>query len=104
MALPFALVVPGMPLITNFECTNGIYHIDLDNPKQIANICLFLTDRIPDNYAITLYFSLPPYNEMQYLGAIANEKPSDNFTTGFPFKPEFDNCSTVKLCIQAQTF
>lgn len=29
MALPFALVVPGQPLITNFDCTNGIYHIDL---------------------------------------------------------------------------
>ena len=41
---------------------------------------------------------------MQYLGAIANEKPSDNFTTGFPFKPEFDSCKTVKLCSQAQTF
>ena len=41
---------------------------------------------------------------MQYLGAIANEKPSDTFSTGFPFKSEFDRINTVKLCLQAQSF
>jgi hypothetical protein len=41
---------------------------------------------------------------MQYIGAIANERPSDVFSSGFPFKTEFDQCNTVKLCIQAQTF
>jgi len=104
MSLPFALVIPGQPVITNFECTNGIYHFDAPNPKSIANVCFFLTDKIPDNYVLTLYFSPPPYNEMQYLGAIANEKPSDNFSTGFPLKPELDSCNTIKFCIQAQTY
>lgn len=64
---------------------------------------LFLTKEIPNNYAITLYFSLPPYNEMQYLGAVANQKSSDTFTTGFPFKPELEKVETVKLCLRAQT-
>jgi hypothetical protein len=59
------------------------------NTRQIANISLFLTSPIPENYAITLYYSLPPYNDMQYLGAVANAKSSDTFSTGFPFKPEF---------------
>lgn len=59
------------------------------NPRGIANISLFLTSPIPENYAITLYFSIPPYNNMQYLGAVANEKSSDTFPTGFPFKSEF---------------
>lgn len=104
MALPFALVVPGQPIITNFECTNGIFHIDVENPKKIANICLFLTDRIPENYVIAIYFSLPPYNEMQYIGAIANEKPSDHFSTGFPFMTELNHCYSVKLCIQPHTY
>jgi hypothetical protein len=41
---------------------------------------------------------------MQYVGAVANERPSDTFSTGFPFKGEFENCNTVKFCIQAQSF
>jgi hypothetical protein len=47
MALPFALIIPGQPLITGFECTNGIYHIDIPEPKAIANISIFLTELIP---------------------------------------------------------
>jgi hypothetical protein len=104
MAMPFALIVPGHPAITQFECTSGIYHVDLPDPKSIANISLFLTQPIPPNYAIALYFSLPPYNDMQFLGAVANERSSDTFSTGFPFKAEFEKINTVKLCLQVQTF
>lgn len=104
MNLPFGLLIPGQPMITNFECTNNIYHMDLPNPKSVANISLYLTQPIPENYAITLHFSLPPYNEMQYLGAVANERSSDTFSTGFPFKAEFDAVNTVKLCLQAQSY
>jgi hypothetical protein len=89
MNLPFGLLVPGQPIITNFEETNGIYHVDIVNPREVANISLFLTQPIPQNYAVALYFSLPPYNNMQFLGAVANEKSSDTFSTGFPFKPDF---------------
>ncbi len=62
MPLPFALLVPGQPLFTSFECTNNIYHVDFPHPKTIANISIFLIEPIPENYAISLYFSLPPYN------------------------------------------
>lgn len=62
MALPFALLIPGQPLLTKFECTNNIYHVDFPDPKSIANVSIFLTEPIPENYAISLYFSLPPYN------------------------------------------
>ncbi len=89
MSLPFALLVPGQPLLTSMDCTNNIFHVDIPDPKTIANVSLFLTEPIPENFAIALYFSLPPYNEMQYLGAVANERPSDTFSTGFPFKSEF---------------
>lgn len=47
MALPFALVIPGQPLLTNFECINNIYHVDFPNPKSIPNVSLFLTEPIP---------------------------------------------------------
>ncbi len=104
MNINFALLVPGQPIFTNFDLTSGIYHIDLPNPKEIANVSLFITQPLPDNVAVSLYLSIPPYNEMQYLGAVANERPSDNFSTGFPFKTEFEQINTVKLCIQYQSF
>lgn len=72
MALPFALIIPARPPITFFEQLGGIYHIDVPNPKEIANVTLFLTEQIPPGYAIALYFSIPPYCSMQYLGAVAN--------------------------------
>jgi hypothetical protein len=74
------------------------------NPKTIANVSLFLTEQIPPNIAISLYFSLPPYNEMQYLGAVANEKSSDVYSTGFPFRLDFDTATSVKFCLRAQSF
>lgn len=42
MALPFALLIPGQPLLTKFDCTNGIYHVDFPDPKTIANFSIFL--------------------------------------------------------------
>jgi len=39
---------------------------------------------------------------MEYLGAIANQKPSEIISTGFPLKPEMQYGGTVKLCIRAQ--
>lgn len=41
---------------------------------------------------------------MQFLGAVANERSSDTFSTGFPFKEDLQFTETVKICIQAQTF
>jgi len=72
MSLPFALIIPARAPITNFEQQSGIYHIDVANPKEIANVSLFLTEQIPPGFAISLYYSLPPYCTMQYLGAVAN--------------------------------
>ena len=62
MALPFALLIPGQPLLTKLDCTNGIFHVDFPDPITIANVSIFLTEPIPENFAISLYFSLPPYN------------------------------------------
>lgn len=76
MNLPFTVIIPGQPPITNFQCDNDIYHIDVNNPSSIPNICLTLTQPLPDNYALTLFFTVPPYSEMQYLGAISNNLPS----------------------------
>ena len=39
---------------------------------------------------------------MQYLGAVANNRPSDIFSTGFALKPEVAGKPSVKFCLQAK--
>lgn len=60
-SLPFALIVPGQCPITNFNLDNGIYHVDIENPGEVHSLCLSLTSPLPDNYALTISFSVPPY-------------------------------------------
>jgi hypothetical protein len=54
--------------------------------------------------ALGLYYSPPPYSDLQYLGAVSNNRPSDIFSTGFPLRPEIATVNTVKLCIKPQAF
>jgi len=104
MSIPFLIILPGLPPITNFQCTNSIYHIDIPNPTAIPSVCLTLTTTLPDNIALGFYYSVPPYTDLQYLGAVSNGRPSDIFSTGFPLRPEIANLQTVKLCIKPQAF
>lgn len=104
MNLPFTLIVPGQGPITKFQENNGIFHIDLNNPASITNVCITLTAPLPENYAVTLSYSVAPYIGMQYLGAISNNRPSDIFSTGFALKPEVAEKQSVKFCIQAKMF
>ncbi len=30
--IPIALIIPGQGPITNFNCDNGLYHIEINNP------------------------------------------------------------------------
>jgi hypothetical protein len=104
MSIPFTIILPGLPPVTNFQCTNNIYHIDIPNPTTIPSVCLTLTTTLPDNIALGFYYSIPPYTDLQYLGAVSNGRPSDIFSTGFPLRPEIANLQTVKLCIKPQAF
>jgi hypothetical protein len=103
-SLPFTIIVPSQPPITNFQCSNNIYHIDIANPGFISNVCLTLTNELPNNVVLALYYSPPPFSELQYLGAVSNGRPSDIFSTGFPLRPEVSGMPMVKLCVKAQSF
>jgi hypothetical protein len=102
--LPFSIIIPGKPPITDFNMDNQIYHVDIMEPSTISSICVTLTSPLPDNIALTLSFSVPPYTDIQYLGAIWNNKPSDIFSTGFPLRSEMASIPSVKLCLRGQTF
>ena len=71
--------------------------IALNNLIYRPNICFFLNNALPDNVAACLYYSAPPYQNLEFLGAVANNRPSDIFTTGFPVKDDVNYKKLVKF-------
>lgn len=65
---PFTLIVPGLPCITSFQpiADNLVY--DLPNPSIVPTIALALNIPLPEGFAASLYYSLPPFTELQFLG------------------------------------
>ena len=86
-SLPFVLIIPEQVPITNFSLENNIYHVDLEKPSEISNICLTFIYALPESYALSIFFSVEPYTSMQYLRAISKNRPSVIFSTGFGLKP-----------------
>ena len=49
---------------------------DIANPGAVNAIGLILPEPLPsDEHAAALYFTLPPYQTSQFIGAVANERP-----------------------------
>ena len=53
-----------------------------------------------DNVGASLSYCTPPnYDNLQFIGAIANARPSDIFHPGFALNPEVNIHSEIKLVI-----
>ena len=48
----------------------------------------------------SLYYSIPPYEGLAFIGAIANERPSDIFHTGWALDPTVNMHPEIKLVVQ----
>lgn len=46
-----------------------------------------------------LYFSVPPYQGLEFIGAIANARPSDIFPTNFALNPNVNTLQELKLIV-----
>ena len=91
----FTVVVPGsLPL--NFTQENNYFVCDIMNPGQVQMITLCINQAIPENYACALYYSLPPYNCVEYLVAVANQRPSDIVPTSFPLNTDINTLQSLK--------
>jgi hypothetical protein len=93
------IIVPGSPLITGGPVTQNMVVIDVMNPKLINNVTLFLTEPIPDDMAAAIYFSVPPFESIQFLGCVANQRPSDVFYTGWSLNPGVNQFDQIKICV-----
>lgn len=62
---------------------------------------VFLSDFILlFTFIASLYFSIPPYEILEFIGAIGNERPSDIFHTGWALNPLVNVQFELKLVIQ----
>ena len=53
--------------------------VDINNPKDINNISMFLTEPIFNDCGAALYYSTPPFQTAQFLGYVCNNIPSNTF-------------------------
>lgn len=96
------IVVPGNPITRGGPLTTNMVVIDVNGPKNVNNITLFLEEALPNDFGAAMYFSLAPYTELQFLGCVANQRPSDCFYTGWSLNPEIQNNATIKLCVKLE--
>ncbi len=96
------LVIPGVPLITCGPITQNMAIVDVYDPKNISNISLFLQELIPEGYGAALYFSIPPFSDAQFIGCIANQRPSDVFYTGWSLNSDVNCHQQIKVCIKLE--
>lgn len=95
----FGLVIPGQQVINGGNIYDSNFILDLWNPKLINNITLFLTDLIPEDSCVSIYFSIPPFENLQFIGCIGNIRPTDIFYTGWTLNPLVNTYEQIKICV-----
>ena len=78
--------------------------LTIPNPKSINVIAFFMNQPLADDQTgAVLYYSSPPeYSGMQFIGAIANSRPSDIFHTGWSLNPDVNTLPEVKLIVSLE--
>lgn len=76
-----SLLIPGYALTKCGPLTEKAIIVDItDNAREIHTIGIFLNEKLPDDVGIGLFYSIFPYKNLLYLGAISNEFPRYCFT------------------------
>ena len=96
------IIIPGLPIITGGPITTTNVIADVNNPKNVNNISMFLAQPIPDDFGAALYYSVPPYQTQQFIGCICNQRPSDVFNTGWSLDPNVNIHQTIKIGVQME--
>lgn len=94
------VLIPGVPLMNGGPLTSNMVVLDVKDPKNVNNIGLFLQEPIPEGFGAALYYSIPPFENLCFVGCIANIRPSDVFYTGWSLNPEVNCHPMIKICIK----
>jgi len=76
--------------------------VTVSDPKNITILAFFLNTALPDGLGGALYYSIPPYETLQFIGAVGNARPSDIFHTGFALNPYVNELNELKLVIKVE--
>ncbi|CAI2382295.1 unnamed protein product [Moneuplotes crassus] len=101
----FGILVPGRQNITEFENYEEYWYAEVENPAEINVLGLYINEPLQDeSLALCLYVSKPPYDpdELEFVGAVANARPSDIFHTAWEINPTINIHSSVKLVIKGE--
>lgn len=96
------VLIPGITVINGGPITHNMIVLDVFDPKNINNIGLFLQEMIPEGYGAALYFSIPPYETLQFIGVVANQRPTDVFYTGWSLNSDVNCLQSVKICVKME--
>lgn len=97
------IVIPGNPVHRGGPITNNMVVLDVVNPKSVNNIGLYLEEPLFEGYGASMYYSISPFIDLQFLGCVANQRPSDIFYTGWNLNPEIQVNTLMKICIKLES-
>ncbi len=103
--LPFVVIATGLPPL-NFEMMNSgtetFIVADLPNPGVHPLLTFSLSQEIPADKSLCLYYSVPPYDNLSFITAVANPRPSDIINTGFQLNPDINMKQSIKLVVKPE--
>ncbi len=101
----FGLVIPGRPVITEFQLLDSMKAMTIvEQPATVADITFFLlpSTPIPPGYGAILYYATPPFNSWVLIGSVDPSKPSGVFRTGWATHDEVRHCPVVQLGVSLE--
>ncbi|MCQ2821416.1 MAG: DUF775 domain-containing protein [archaeon] len=95
------VIIPGTPLLTGGPVTSGSLILEVSHPKEVNNISFFLMEDLPDiNSCVSLYYSIPPYDDIIYMGLVCNTKLSDVFQTDWKTNQNVNVFDNIRIIFQ----
>ncbi|KAK8827868.1 hypothetical protein WA556_004500, partial [Blastocystis sp. ATCC 50177/Nand II] len=104
MASPFVLIIPGYPMITQFQQIESTRFVtSLPNPASIAELCFSVNPNIQiPECGIALYYSFNPNEGWRVLGTVTTDAPSGIFRTGWGTMG-VENLSSVSIGVSLES-
>ena len=95
--------MPAQPVISEFpQVSPTQWVLDIPNPSSINLLTFALTSALPEGTALALSWSLPPFNTIEFLGAVANERPTDTFHASWSFNPAITSSPVLRLTLSLE--
>ena len=99
----FGIIFEGQPVLLNFtQISETQWTHEVPNGGSVNNLTFFLQSPLSEGYALALSASYYPFTSIEFMGAVANERPSDIIHTGWGFKQEVSS-NSVKLLISMES-